>query len=91
MHAYTGYGSQETALNTPEVARAETVLPYRTYVEVTITEATARVAAAGKARVAPRPWPMPPAPGTEAPQPTRQPRRRRNAGRRMTSMPPRRS
>jgi cell wall-associated NlpC family hydrolase len=50
MHAYTGYGSQETVLDSPEVARAETVLPYRTYVEVTITEATARVAAADKAR-----------------------------------------
>jgi cell wall-associated NlpC family hydrolase len=50
MHAYTGYGSQEAVLDSPEVAQADTVLPYRTYVEVTITEATARVAAAGKAR-----------------------------------------
>lgn len=50
MHAYMGYGSQETALDSPEVARAETVLPYRTYVEVTITEATGRVSDAGDAR-----------------------------------------
>lgn len=50
MHAYTGYGSAETALNSPEVIRVETVLPYRTYVKVTIAESTDRVADAGKAR-----------------------------------------
>ncbi len=50
LHAYTGFGSQETALNTPEVEHATTALPYRTYVEVTVAEAKHRSEAALQAQ-----------------------------------------
>lgn len=50
MHAYTGFNAQQTAIAVPEVTKVETVLPYKTYVEVTITEATQRVVGAEAVR-----------------------------------------
>lgn len=50
LHAYAGYGSMETATRSPEVTESETVLPYRTYVRVTIADATRHVSDAEAAR-----------------------------------------
>ena len=43
MHAYTGYGAQTSAESRPGIDDQTLVLPYKTYVAVTIKEATSRV------------------------------------------------
>ncbi len=40
LYAYTGYGAEQTAVDNPELNGATTVLPYVTYVRVSITQAT---------------------------------------------------
>ncbi len=46
LHAYAGFGSAQTAIDTPQTQGDETVLPYRTYVRVTISDATRHVSEA---------------------------------------------
>ena len=43
LHAYAGFGSVETAEESPQVDNGDKVLPYRTYVRVTIADATQHV------------------------------------------------
>lgn len=43
LHAYTGFGSADAATNTPEVDEDATAVPYRTYVRVTIADASRHV------------------------------------------------
>ena len=43
LHAYAGYGADQVGVSTPEVSQSQTVLPYRTYVRVTIADATRHV------------------------------------------------
>ncbi|HET8931751.1 MAG TPA: NlpC/P60 family protein [Acidimicrobiales bacterium] len=50
LHAYTGFGSVETASDSPEVNDSGKVLPYRTYVRVTIADATRHVSEAEDAQ-----------------------------------------
>lgn len=44
LYAYTGYGTERTASDHAEIHGATTVLPYVTYVRVTVSEATRDVA-----------------------------------------------
>lgn len=50
LHAYAGFGSVETAANAPEASDGSMVLPYRTYVRVTIADATRHVSEAADAQ-----------------------------------------
>ena len=43
LRAYTGFGAESASAQQPDLGNSTTVLPYRTYMSVTITESTKRV------------------------------------------------
>ena len=48
LRAYTGFGAESASAHQADIGDSTTVLPYRTYMSVTITESTNRVTALGR-------------------------------------------